>query len=92
MRSLTNSKEDLGITRSTELHTPILPQHHPRWERLPPGVDRSVNWCERYRGALIGGAMGDAMTALAEGSPRPRRPAEPADEIARPRWPPTQRG
>lgn len=61
MRSPIRAKEFLGIPQSTGLDLPILSQHDPRWERLRSGVDRGVNVRDRYRGALIGDAMGRAV-------------------------------
>jgi hypothetical protein len=56
-----SAKEVLGILQSTGLDSSILSQHDPRWERLRSAVDRDVNLRDQYRGALIGGAIGDAM-------------------------------
>jgi hypothetical protein len=61
VRSRINAKEVLGVVHSTGLDPSILPQHDPRWARLRfarvPGVDLR----DHFRGALIGGAIGDAM-------------------------------
>ncbi len=51
----------------TEPDAPILPWEDSRWARLRSGLDRSVNLRDRHRGALIGGAIGDAMGLANEG-------------------------
>ena len=67
MRSAIRAKELLGLVSSTELDAPILPREDPRWGRLRSGLDPGVNLRDRFRGALIGGAIGDAMGRANEG-------------------------
>lgn len=67
MRSAIRAKELLGLVYSTELDAPILPREDPRWGRLRSGLDPGVNLRDRFRGALIGGAIGDAMGRANEG-------------------------
>jgi hypothetical protein len=75
LRSAIRAKELLGLVYSTELDAPILPREDPRWGRLRSGLDPGVNLRDRFRGALIGGAIGDAM-----GRPNEGRPTEVARE------------
>ncbi len=67
MRSAIRAKELLGLVYSTELDAPILPREDPRWGRLRSGLDPGVNLRDRFRGAVIGGAIGDAMGRANEG-------------------------
>lgn len=55
------------MVQSTGLDPPILSQHDPRWERLRSGLDPGVDLRDGYRGALIGGGIGDAMGRANEG-------------------------
>jgi hypothetical protein len=54
------AEEPRGPLRNTDLDAPILPWEDPRWERLRSGAGRSVNLRDRYRGAQVGGVIGDA--------------------------------
>jgi uncharacterized protein YcfJ len=47
--------------RCTELDASVLPREDPRWVRLRSGVDWTVNLRDRFCGALIGGAIGNAI-------------------------------
>jgi hypothetical protein len=76
-----SAKEVLGLLPSPGLDPSILPQHDPRRARLRFGADPGVGLWDRFRGCLIGGAIGVAMTAIAESSPGLRTLEEPADEI-----------
>ena len=67
MRSPISAKEVLEVLQGTGLDPSILSEHDPRWGRLRSGVERRVNVRDRYRGALIGGAIGDAMGRPNEG-------------------------
>ena len=64
------AKEALGILQRTGSAVPVLPQEDPRWERLRSGVDPGVNLRDRYRGALIGEPMGDALGGTAGATSR----------------------
>jgi hypothetical protein len=57
LRSPISAKEVLGIACSTELHAPILTQRDPRWARLRFDRVRGVELRDRFRGALVGGAV-----------------------------------
>src|SRR3990167_4646082 len=72
LRSPISAKEVLGVVRSTGLDAPILPGEDPRWERLRSGLDPGVNLRVRFRGALIGGAIGDVVKATLAVRPRGR--------------------
>jgi hypothetical protein len=67
LRSVISTEEVLRFVCRTELDGPILPQEDPRWGRLRHGLDRSITLRDRYRGALISGAIGDAMGRANEG-------------------------
>jgi len=67
LRSAIRAKKLLGLVYSTELDAPILPREDPRWGRLRSGLDPGVNLRDRFRGAVIGGAIGDAMGRANEG-------------------------
>lgn len=60
MPSPVSAKEVLETLQSARLDPSILWQHDPRWARLRSGLGRSVKLRDRFRGALIGAAMGDA--------------------------------
>ena len=45
----------------TDLDASVLPWEDPRWERLRSGVDCTANLRDHFCGALIGGAIGDAI-------------------------------
>ena len=66
LHSAIRAKEVLGFLHSTELDAAVPPWEDPRWERLRPGVDRSLNLRDRYRGALIDGAIGDIHRRIGE--------------------------
>jgi ADP-ribosylglycohydrolase len=66
---------DVLFLRQSELAGCILAAADPRWARLQPPVHTSVVLRDRFRGALIGGAIGDAM-----GRPNEGRPTEVARE------------
>jgi hypothetical protein len=59
LRSAIRAKELPGFLRNTELDAPILPREDSH--RLCPEVDPGVDLSDCCRGALIGGAIGDAM-------------------------------
>ena len=66
MPSPIRGRKVLEILQGTGLDPSILSQHDPRWERLRSRVDRGVSLPDRYHGAPIGGAIGDAMGRAAE--------------------------
>jgi ADP-ribosylglycohydrolase len=66
---------DVLFFRQPELAGCILAAADPRWARLQPPVHTSVVLRDRFRGALVGGAIGDAM-----GRPNEGRPTEVARE------------
>ena len=53
--------------RTGRLDAPMLAPAEPRWARLRSGLEPGVNLRDRFRGALIGGAIGDAMGRANEG-------------------------
>ena len=57
----------IEVLEGTGLDSAILSHHNPRWERLRAGLDRTVDLRALYRGALVGGAIGDALTRKNEG-------------------------
>jgi hypothetical protein len=61
------AKELLGILRSTALDAPILPHRDPRWQRLRMVAGQGVDLRDRFRGALIGGVIGDAWAGRMRG-------------------------
>jgi hypothetical protein len=67
LRTAIRAEGLLGFLRNTVLDAPILPRKNPRWERLPSGVDRSLSLRDRFRGALIGGAIGVPLGWANEG-------------------------
>lgn len=50
------------------LDVPILDPNDTRWERLRPSCLPGLDLRDRFRGALIGGAIGDAMGRPNEGA------------------------
>ena len=68
MRSPASANEVLRILRDTGLDAPILRQEDPRWQRLRFVVGQGVDLRDRLRGALVGGAIGDAMARANEGA------------------------
>ncbi len=69
MHSPIRPKEALEILHSIGLDAPILPPEDPRWERLRVRGMLGANLRDRFCGALIGGAIGDAMGRTNEGRP-----------------------
>ncbi len=67
LRSRITAIEILEILRRTALEALALSQHDPRWERLRLGLGPEVNLRDRFRGALISGAVRDAMGRADEG-------------------------
>ncbi len=67
MRSRITATDVLEVVRRTGVELSSLSRHDPRWEGLRPGLDSSVNLRDRFRGALISGAVGDAMGRANEG-------------------------
>jgi hypothetical protein len=59
--------EALDLLRSTGRTVPVLPEEDPRWQRLRLEPDQGIDLRDRFRGALIGGAIGDAMGRPNEG-------------------------
>ena len=57
----------LHTMHAGRLDAPMPAPAEPRWAQLRSGLDRSANLRDRYRGALIGGAIGDAMGRPNEG-------------------------
>ena len=86
VRSPIGTKEVLGVACSTELHAPTLSQHDPLWRRLRfdrvPGVDLR----DHFRGALIGGGIGDAMAGRTQARGRVSFPPGTILSIMN-RWP-----
>ncbi len=62
-----STKQSLGILCATGLDAPTLAQEDPRWQRLQMTAGQGVDLRDRFRGALIGGAIGDAMGQANEG-------------------------
>jgi ADP-ribosylglycohydrolase len=60
----------LGQVRAPGLDAPILAGDDPRWERLKFEPAPGVALRDRFRGALVGGAIGDAMGRPNEGALR----------------------
>jgi len=67
MRSPISLGELFGLLRSTGLDVPVLPEEDPRWQRLRLEPGQGVDLRDHFRGALIGGAIGDAMGRANEG-------------------------
>jgi hypothetical protein len=67
LRFRVSAKALLGLPRNTEVDAPILPREAPRWQRLRSALDPEVNLRDRYRGALICGAIGDGVGRANEG-------------------------
>jgi hypothetical protein len=79
-----NAKEVLGILQCTGLVASMLSQYDPRWERLRSRGDPGVDLRDRFRGALIGGAIGDAMAGRTQARGRVSLlQAAPCSESAR---------
>jgi hypothetical protein len=51
------------------LDAPVLEEADPRWGRLPPEAADGGARRDRFRSALVGGAIGDAMGRANEGVP-----------------------
>lgn len=67
------AEEPLKRIQEVGLDVPILTAEDPRWPSLSFGQAPGVDLRDRFRGALVGGAVGDAM-----GRPNEGRPAEMA--------------
>jgi len=67
MPSPISAEEALGILQTTGLDAPILDRSEPRWDHLRCACPSGFDLCDRFRGALIGGAIGDAMGRPNEG-------------------------
>jgi hypothetical protein len=61
VRSPVSAKEVLRVVKGTGLDPSIPSEHDPRWERLCVLERPDGDLRDRFRGALIGGAIGDAM-------------------------------
>ena len=62
-----SAKELLGLLHATGLDVPMLPEEDSRWQRLLFQAGQGVDLRDRFRGALVGGAIGDAMGRANEG-------------------------
>lgn len=64
---LAAASELLAKVQVMGLRAPILPGQDPRWRRLTFRPDPNIDLRDRFRGALLGGAIGDAMGRANEG-------------------------
>ncbi len=67
MPSPISTKELLERLQGTGFDMPVLPKEDPRWQRLRLEPGQGVDLHDRFRGALMGGAIGDAMGRPNEG-------------------------
>lgn len=61
----------LGKVQTAGLDAPVFSGDDPRWARLVFQPGAGVDLRDRFRGALVGGAIGDAMGRPNEGTPGP---------------------
>ena len=67
LRSPIHAREVLEILQRTALGVPVVSREDPRWQRLQSAPSQGVDLRDRFRGALIGGGIGDAMGRGNEG-------------------------
>ena len=74
VRSPIRAEEVLEILYGIGLKAPILEPTDVRWLRLRVPPESAVDLHDRLRGALIGGAIGDALGRANEGRPTSEAP------------------
>ena len=70
------ASEYLNILMASGVEVPILLEEDGRWSKLQLIPDPLVDLADRFRGALVGGAIGDAMGRAVEGWPAEAAEAE----------------